>query len=148
MKNYIPYVLTACLVIGFTFLAPKKMFSQTTQKEAKIEASDSATTMTDGNSKYVKGITAGRARSLVGGVLALISVVIGWRAKTRSAKTGAKIALSLGAVSIILSIIHLGTSAGAVFGSGSGKAGAIIALLLGVIGSILGALTLRHAPAR
>jgi hypothetical protein len=51
--------------------------------------------------------------------------------------------LALGFVVIALSIVHLVTTAGAVFGSGSGKAGAIVALFLGLISMILSMITLR-----
>jgi len=142
MKKYTPYILTAWIAVGLTFLNPEKVFPQETQKENKIETTESVTTITDGNSTYVNGITGGRARSLVGGVLGLISIVIGWRSKARSAKMGAKMALALGLIAIVLSIVHLGTSAVAVFGSGSGKAGAIVAFSLGMIGAILGGLAL------
>jgi hypothetical protein len=55
----------------------------------------------------------------------------------------AKLALALGLIAIVLSIVHLTTSAGAVFGSGSGKAGAIFGVVLGFIGMILGGMALR-----
>jgi hypothetical protein len=143
MKKYIAHILIASFVFGFTVLVPGKIFSQATQQENKIAATDNATTTPGGNSGYVKGITPGRARSLVGIAFGLVSLVVGWRAKVRSAKTGAKIALALGFVGIVLSIVHLSIVAGAVFGSGSGKAGAIVGLLLGLTGMILGGLTLR-----
>jgi hypothetical protein len=44
--------------------------------------------------------------------------------------------------------VHLCTSAGAVFGSGSGKAGAIVALLLALIGVTLGMLAFRSRQNR
>jgi len=133
MKKYIPYILSAGVIIGFAFLATEKAFSQTT---------------TDGTSPYVTGLTAGRARSLVGGVVALISLIIGWRAKARSAH-GAGVrhswvitALVLGLIAIVLSVVHLGTTPGG-FGTGGGKAGAIVALVLGLIGTILSGQVLR-----
>src|SRR6266498_2847507 len=134
MKKYIAYILLAWLIIGFTFLVTEKVFSQSDQKENKKDTTSSITTMPDKNAAYVSGITTGRAKALVGVVAGLISLVIGWRAKARSAKdtgnvrTGAGVAVVLGLTGIILSIIHLATSVGAVFGSGSGKAGAIFAL--------------------
>lgn len=99
----------------------------------------------------VRGFTAGRAKSLAGAGVALLSVTLGGiaiqRAKKQtgnSGRNGAMVALVLGVAGIILSIIHLITSAGAVFGSGSGKAGALVALALGIGGACLGgrALTL------
>lgn len=102
----------------------------------------------DTNEAAVKGITTGRASAIAVGVLALISVIIGWRAKLRSnsvtsnKRAGAVGAIMLALISIILCIVHLSTSAGAVFGSGSGKAGVIVALVLGVSGMVLGWLAL------
>lgn len=141
MKKYVRFTLLACLVVGFSFLTMEKVFSQSAA---------------DGTPQAVTGITAGRARSLVGAVIALVSLIMGWRAKVRSNATNvsgagnsgnkriqAIIALSLGGIAIILSVIHLSTSAGAVFGSGSGKAGAIVALVLALAGVALSALALR-----
>jgi len=147
MKKYIPYILSAWLIIGFSFLAMEKTFSQANQKENKIDTS--VTAKHDGTSPYVKGITAGRAKSLVGTVSGLISLIVGWRAKrhsnrgTGSGRTGAIVAFTLGLIGIVLSVIHLSTSYGAAFGSGSGKAGALVGILLGLIGMVLGGLALR-----
>jgi peptidoglycan/LPS O-acetylase OafA/YrhL len=135
LEKYTPIILPACLIIGITFLTTGNVFSQSAADET---------------SSTVYGITAGRSRSLIGGVIALISVILGWRAKATSTrnnnnkKTQAIIALSLGAIAIVLSVIHLGKSAGAVFGSGSGKAGAIVALVLALIGVTLSGLALRR----
>lgn len=137
-KKYISFILLACLIMGFSLLTTEKAFSQS---------------IPDETSPVVTGITEGRAKSLAGGVIALISLILGWRAKARSKsanvgsnrnkQTQALIALSLGGIAIILSIIHLSTSAGAVFGSGSGKAGAIVTLVLALIGIALSGLALR-----
>ena len=149
MKKYLPYILSAWLIVGFSFLAMGKVFSQANQKEDKMDTTRPATAKPDGSSSYVTGITTGRAKSLIGTAAALISLIVGWRAKLRSKKsngdgrTGAIVALVLGLTGIILSIIHLSTSYGAAFGSGSGKAGALVALLLGLVGMILGGLALR-----
>ena len=90
-------------------------------------------------------ITAGRARSLVAGVVSLISLIVGGLALARSAsgkgRTGAIVALVLGLLGMVLSVVHLGTSTGG-FGTGSGRAGAIVALVLGLIGMSLGGLAL------
>jgi peptidoglycan/LPS O-acetylase OafA/YrhL len=137
MKKKASLILLGCLLIAVSFLIPDQVFAQSAGDET---------------SGTVKGITAGRAKSLVGGVLALVSLVVGWRANkvgsgmtspTRNKRTQATIALSLGGIAIILSLIHLSTSAGAVFGSGSGKAGAIVALVLALIGASLGGLSFR-----
>jgi hypothetical protein len=142
MKYFVPYILSACLTIGFSFSASEKAFSITPQEQQK----DTTNEDSEETSSYVKGITAGRAKSLVGGVLGLFSLVIGWRAKARvsnnnSAKPLAITALVLGLVAIGLSIVHLANVTGG-FGTGGGKAGAIVALVLALVGSMLGGLTL------
>jgi hypothetical protein len=148
MKKYIPYILSAWLIIGFSFLT-METFSQANQKGNKMDTTRTATAKPDGTSPYVTGITTGRAKSLVGTVVGLISLVIGWRAKLRSnggtgnGRTGAIVALVLGLIGSVLSVVHLSTSYGAAFGTGSGKAGALVALLLGLIGMTLGGLALR-----
>ena len=86
-------------------------------------------------------ITTGRARSLVGGVVGLISVIIGGLALARNWRTGAVVGSVLGLIAMILSVVHLGTTTGG-FGTGSGRAGAIVALVLGLIGVSLGGLVL------
>lgn len=137
MKKYAPFILSGCLLIALSFLTPENVFGQPAGNET---------------SRAVTGITSGRAKSLVGGVIALISLIVGWRAnKARSGgtarslnkRTQGTIALSLAGIAITLSLIHLSTSAGAVLGSGSGKAGAIVALVLALIGASLGGLSLR-----
>lgn len=137
MKKNASFILLGCLLIAVSFLIPDQVFAQSAGDET---------------SRTVKGITAGRAKSLVGGVLALVSLVVGWRANkvgsgmtgpSRNKRTQATIALSLGGIAIILSLVHLSSSASAVFGSGSGKAGAIVALVLALIGASLGGLSFR-----
>jgi len=61
-----------------------------------------------------------------------------YNARPLSKRTQALITLSLGAIAIILSITHLSTSAGAVFGTGRGKAGMLQPC----------SLTDRHGPGR
>jgi hypothetical protein len=90
-------------------------------------------------------ITSGRARSLVGAVVGLISLVVGGLALARSAgRAGAIMALVLGLLGIILSVVHLSTFTGG-FGTGSGRAGAIVALVLSLIGTSLGGISLSRA---
>jgi hypothetical protein len=140
MKTFIPFVLVVSLTIAFSCLATEKVYAQSDQAQ-KID------TASNGTSSYVTGITTGRARSLVGVALGLISVIIGWRIKRRVAVSGeslrkwttATLVLGLGAV--ILSVIHLTTISGG-FGTGGGKAGAIVALVLGFIGMSLGGVAL------
>jgi hypothetical protein len=143
MKYFVPFVISASMIIAFSLVAPDKAFSITGQ----AQQSDTTSNDSDETSPYVKGITAGRAKSLVGGVLGLISLIIGWRAKVRlannhSAKSLAITALVLGLVAIGLSVAHLVNVTGG-FGTGGGKAGAIVALVLGVVGSTLGGLALQ-----
>jgi hypothetical protein len=93
-------------------------------------------------------ITAGRARSLAGLAVALISVVIGGMAVARS--IGAKrrswgiVALIAGLLGVLLSALHLVSATGAI-GTGSGKLGAIVALVVGLIGAGLGRLAIVRA---
>ena len=135
MKKHIAYLLSVCLAVGFTFFPSGKALSQA-------------------NSTYVKGMTTGRARALVGVAVGLISLGVGWRAKVRrnkgtgNARTGAVLALALGFIGIVLSVVHLSITAGAVFGSGSGKAGAIFAFVPNLIGIVLGGLVLRTRSAK
>ena len=97
-------------------------------------------------------LTAGRARSLVGTVVSLISLVIGGVALARVARhtgtgkgrTSAIVALVLGLIGILLGVVHLDGSTGG-FGTGSGRAGAIVALVLGLIGMNLGGLALARS---
>ncbi|MDO6433644.1 DUF6223 family protein [Flavitalea sp. BT771] len=130
MKKHFAYLLLIGLIVAFIFLLPGEVFSQA-------------------DSTYVKGITTGRARALIGVAVGLVSFGIGWRAKGRQNKgtgdvrTGAILALVLGLIGIVLSAIHLSVTAGAVFGSGSGKAGAIFAFVPNLIGIALGASVLR-----
>ena len=144
MKTSIPHLITIWLIITFSVLATGNAFSQADQKngvEATSSKNDSATT-------YVTGLTPARARSLVGGVIGLISLIICWRIKNRSSvQTGrgrswAIAALALGLTAIILSVVHLANVTGG-FGTGGGKAGAIVALVLGLIGTSLSGLALR-----
>ena len=89
-------------------------------------------------------ITSGRARSLVGAVVGLISVVIGGLALARNWRAGAIVALALGLIGMILSVVHLSMFTGG-FGTGSGRAGAIVALVLSLIGMSLGGLALARS---
>lgn len=75
-------------------------------------------------------------------MVALISLVIGGLALARSGsangRTAAIIALVLGLIGMVLSVVHLGSAGG--FGTGGGRAGAIVALVLALIGISLGGL--------
>ena len=140
------FVLLSCLLVGFYLFLAEYGFSQSSKDTPKSGK--------DSSQPYVKGITPGRAKSLVGVALGLISLVIGWRAKARSTagkgnrgRNGAIIGISLGIIAIVLSIIHLYTSASSAFGSGGGKAGALVAVALSLIGISLSAFVLRRHKA-
>jgi peptidoglycan/LPS O-acetylase OafA/YrhL len=142
------FVLSACITIAFFFFTSEKAFSITDQEQQM----DTTSIESDETSPYAQGLTAGRAKSLVGGVLGLISLIIGWRAKARvaishSARSWATTALVLGLVAIGLSVVHLANVSGG-FGTGGGKAGAIVALVLGLIGIALSGLALRRKENR
>lgn len=94
----------------------------------------------------VYGMTPGRASSLIGAAMGLISIVSGGLALRSSArvlfkKRGAILALAGGLVCIVLSIVHLARVTGG-FGTGSGKLGAIVAIVLGVTGTALGGIAM------
>lgn len=89
-------------------------------------------------------ITSGRARSMVAAVVALISLVTGGFALARSGgRSGAILAVVLGLIGVVLSVVHLSGSTG--FGTGGGRAGAIGALVLSLIGTVLGGLAMAQS---
>ena len=95
---------------------------------------------------FAVDLTAGRARSMVAVVVGLISLGIGWLAVSRSAGSGrtvAIVALVLGLLGVVLSVVHLGSAGG--FGTGGGRAGAIVALVLALIGMSLGGLAVARS---
>jgi ATP/ADP translocase len=127
MTNVISFILPALLTAVFLF------------------TTDNAYSQPDDSNAYVNGITSERAKSLVGVAIGLASVIVAWRVKTRSAvgtRNWVIIALVMGLVALILSVIHLGNVNGG-FGTGGGKAGAIVALVLGLIGTSLSGMALR-----
>ena len=96
------------------------------------------------------GITSGRARSLVGVAVGLISLIIGGLALARAGRrgsgngrVGAMVGLVLGLIGVVLSVVHLAGSTG--FGTGGGRAGAIVALVLGLAGMSLGGLAMARS---
>jgi hypothetical protein len=135
MKNKVFYFLSAYIII-YLLLFTAKAFSQTSQNTDTITA-------------YERGITSGRARALAIVVVGIISVVLAFNARkstvkvTSNSRNKAIVALTISILTIVLSNVHLITSAGAVFGSGSGKAGAIVALFLGFTGTVLSGVALR-----
>lgn len=100
----------------------------------------------------VVGTVPGRVGGSVAALVALAGVVTGGLALSRARRDrsdasgtvaaggnghdAAIAALVLGLVGVVLAVVHLATSAGAV-GTGSGKAGAMVAAVLGVIGVLL-----------
>ncbi|MBC7888309.1 MAG: hypothetical protein H7Z13_10490 [Ferruginibacter sp.] len=92
----------------------------------------------------VYGLTARRIWALTYMVLALISVVIGWRTLRQSAKginilKGKKwviVAIVAGMLAVINAVLNLATANGGP-GTGNGVLGSAQALLLGLIGIIL-----------
>lgn len=134
MKTIILLILAVCLTLAFSFFITEEAFAQGDQ-EHKVDAAG-----TDGNSPYVTGITAGRAKSLVGVAAGLVGLIVGWRARARSAvspsgRNWTIAAFALGSAAIVLGVTHLATTTGG-FGTGGGKAGAIVALVLGLIGLV------------
>jgi hypothetical protein len=87
------------------------------------------------------GITLGRAQSLVGLAVGLISVVVGMLAGARRGR--AIVALVLALIGIAFSGLHVAT-AGPI-GTGSGRLGAIVALAVALIGAVLGGRVLARA---
>jgi peptidoglycan/LPS O-acetylase OafA/YrhL len=121
MRNRIAYLMVCATIILCTSVAD--VFSQ---------ASDEST--------YVTGITSGRARSLIGVVLGIASVIVGWSSKRKTRRRSAS-ALLLGIAAMIVSVAHLLNLTGD-FGTGGGKAGAIVALGLGTFGCVVSVVAL------
>jgi hypothetical protein len=139
MKARNGYIFFVIVLISFLLLIPDRSFSQADQK------SETGTTDTP----YAKGLTQGRAKSLVGVVVGLASLVIGLRSRRRSAtatnraRSWPVTGLGLGIIALILSIVHLISTVGG-FGTGGGKAGAIVAFVLGLGGAVLSGVALRQ----
>ena len=92
----------------------------------------------------VIGTGSGRAGATVALIVALIGVVIGGlalsRSAARNARDGAIVALVLGPMGMVLAGLHLATTTGGFYGTGNGRGGAVVALVLGLIGVVLGRL--------
>ena len=80
------------------------------------------------------GVTAGRAQSLLGLAVGLISVVVGALAGARRGR--AVVALVAGLIGAVWSGMRLASSGP--IGTGGGRLGAIVALAVAVIGTVLG----------
>lgn len=114
MKKYIPFIL----IFGVALLISGEVFSQVAET-----GSDNSKLFNEGG--YVRGITAARAIGLVELALGIASIVIGLGARKRAksgignkGQKGARVALLLGSIAIVISVIHLSITTGAVFGSG------------------------------
>jgi hypothetical protein len=147
MKKFILYLVPVLLAAGI-FLTIENAFSQENQNGNTADTRN-VSAVPDGTATAVKGFTPGRTRSLVGGAVGLISLIVGLRAKKGSAnghpmvRRRAIAAITLGLIGIAFSITHLSASANAALGTGSGKAGAIVGLALSLTGLILGWRALR-----
>jgi hypothetical protein len=132
MRSSIFYALIFFLAVTFLSMTPTDLSGQSGEQS---QTSDDS---------YVTGMTSGRARSLIGVGLALVSVVVGWRVKKRPGnnRVWAFIALAAGILGMLVSIMQLAKNTGG-FGTGGGKAGAIVALILGTTGIFINGLTLR-----
>ena len=141
MRIAFPYVARLCLSVAMLICSSHMVLSQSALRSTGESVNQE-------NYTYVKGITSARARSLVGGVLGILSIIIGLRMKARKAgnKKNAKpwilAGMILGLTAIIFSVVHLAVTSGG-FGTGGGKAGAIVALVLGVAGATLSGRGLR-----
>jgi hypothetical protein len=86
----------------------------------------------------VIGTGGGRTGAVVAGLIALVGVVAGVRARFRSGgRDAAIVALVTGLLGAALAVLHLATSSGGI-GTGNGRAGAIVAVALGVGAMALG----------
>jgi hypothetical protein len=139
MKKHLIYFILVSVFQVFSALSSGGILAQSAQiPPAEI-------------SEVPKGITRGRAKALVGGVIGLLSVVAGSVAMIR--RSGGKgrerkvafLSVFLGLISVILGIVHVISTSGG-FGTGGGKAGAIVGLVLGSVGAALGGWVLRRSP--
>lgn len=144
MGKIISFVLSVSLIISCCLFATVKTFSQTAEPANKVSTTETKKSALFNEGGYVRGITPARAIGLAELLLGILSIVFAIRAKKRSSIAGTKTALILGLLAIVFSIVHFVTTAGAVFGSGSGKAGAILAIMLSLVGIILSGLVLRR----
>jgi hypothetical protein len=87
------------------------------------------------------GVTAGRAQSLLGLAVGLVSVVVGSIARGR--RGPATVALAAGLIGVVWSGVRVANSGP--IGSGGGRLGAIVAFAVALIGTLLGARALARA---
>jgi hypothetical protein len=154
MKKINSFIVATALVVFFCFFMTENAFSQTADTVNKTEITEAKKSTLFNEGGYVRGITPARAIGLVELAFGITSIVLGLRARKRAksgigikGQKGAIVALSLGVIAIVISIIHLSITAGAVLGSGSGKAGAILAIILSLVGVIINGLVLGQKKA-
>jgi hypothetical protein len=143
MKNLL-LTFFSIIIIAVMIGIPVKAYTQESGDENKTEITETKNSKLFNEGGYVKGLTTARVIGLVELLLGLSSMIIAIRSKKFSATKSAKLALLLGLLAVVFSIVHFITAAGAVFGSGSGKAGAILAFVLGLVGIALGSWVLRQ----
>jgi uncharacterized protein DUF6223 len=97
--------------------------------------------------------TPARIWASIAAFVALVSVVVGWRALRsvrrvgRGGRTGATVALVAGLTGVVNGAVNLAVADGGL-GSGNGVAGGALALVLGLVGAVLGGLALRRTAAQ
>lgn len=120
MKSCIRHFTAVCLFIVFLICSPDAAHGKS--------GGNGAGSSSNVDSSYTKGVTSGRAKSLVGVALGVFSIGIGLLAKRRmtvnkkNGRTWGLAALILAISAFLLSIGHLVTTTGG-FGTGGGKAG-------------------------
>ncbi|KAB7530280.1 hypothetical protein F8C76_01875 [Flagellimonas olearia] len=123
------------------FLAIGSFVFQSSQAELGVAGLGRAITVTgDGD---IKGIALQRTLVMTEAAMGLTSVVIGLRAKTRSEKSLARIAMGIGLITMVFAAVHLIMTWGVVFGSGNDRMGSLIAIVLALVGCTLSWLVLR-----
>jgi len=95
--------------------------------------------------------TPARIWASAAAVVALVGVVIGWRALARSrrrigngGRRGAVVALVAGLIGVVNGAVILAVADGGL-GTGNGVAGAAMALVFGLVGAVLGRLVLARS---
>lgn len=101
------------------------------------------------NNTPVTGLTSARVKSLVGVAVAVSSLIIAIRSRSRTIdpakeeyrQNKLRLALLLGIAGIFLSLLHLFYNRGD-FGTGGGRAGAIVALVIALVATLLSGISL------
>jgi hypothetical protein len=138
--KYSPGIVVA-LVALLLNLAQPQVFSQATEGKTQASKNTNGQFFNDGG--YVRGVTTARVIGIFELLIGISSLVCAVRSRKPASKKLAKAGATLGWITVMVSIVHLAVTAGAIFGSGSGKAGSILAFLLGVSGSMVSWQSLR-----